>query len=1172
MKFLHTSDIHFSREHQTEALASLTVLAETTERERPALVAISGDLFDRGLVNSTAAGFPSLLAVIQRILDVCPIAAVRGTPTHDLPGCYDALARLHGPRGGFSMIEAHNTVFHCNEQGNHDLLILGIPEPSREWLLAGKEGASAAETAEAMKVALRSILLGLGAIRAAHPDLPAVFLFHGPISGASFQNGQVIGAGEITIDREDLALVGADYYALGHIHLAQQIPGLPAYYPGSAYPVNWGELGQNGFNLVEIKGGGPAPATWEGEPTTVGFLSFVTEITRIDYPHLRRVKYVIHTKDPQIVSIDGPVRGLQVWVVLKGTKEELESPVFDEDMLEALGALPGSRVTTELIPTETVRAAEITEKHRLREKVAVYAEASATEKTSFIPNIAESILLKADQLECEAEEQGATAGFHFRLRQLRLRGSIGVWKGLRKDEVDYNLDAYDPGLIAMIGINGSAKSTVIENMHPYSCMLTRRPASPTGPGAKGRLQDHFRLRDSARELWFIDERTGAEYRTLTEIDGANATGSIKYHLFKNGEPITNGRKEDYDVAIERMLGSFSLFLRSAFVSQKATKSNPDLGDATEDKRKAMFRELAGLGFLQAYKENSGANAKQLESSVATGRAQAEVLERFVAEEPSIESVIASANDDIQTADAKLADLTTQGKELREKVDTLAVLVVEQDTLGRDIDSAANGAQVKFGQVETARTKIEGYQSALNLREVAQENVDYHAHLKEQEGKENERLSEVNKERTRLVSEFNDAIKTHRDHATKLQSTKAQISTSQATRKGERNVVQAKVDHAEAELSRPAKACPKCGYVDPAIEKDRAATKVLLEDWARGLVELDHGIEVLSRQLKEAEANIIALVEPEKSPLPPADETELKRIRAELAEIDIAKNRSTLETAAKAEQEIATLKAQIATLENDANELTLKAGKLRSQLDPAIKPAHEEVVKQLEEVRTAFTTAKADQATAVANLKTAQKQLEAIEKQKCKLDELKGSLAKIEAEAAEWRYLEVACGPDGIQALELDAMGPGISEVANRLLSAAYGSRFSIELRTTRIAGKGSRTKQVEDFAIIVLDNELLTEQPIETLSGGESVWIKRALYDAFAIIRDKTTGLRFLTAFQDEADGALDPESRQHYFAMLEAAHQESGRRHTIIVTHSAEIQEMISQRIVMRKADTVSA
>ena len=144
------------------------------------------------------------------------------------------------------------------------------------------------------------------------------------------------------------------------------------------------------------------------------------------------------------------------------------------------------------------------------------------------------------------------------------------------------------------------------------------------------------------------------------------------------------------------------------------------------------------------------------------------------------------------------------------------------------------------------------------------------------------------------------------------------------------------------------------------------------------------------------------------------------------------------------------------------------------------------------------------------------------------------------------------------------MGPGIAEVANRLLSSAYGSRFQLEFRTTRLAGKGSKTKQVEDFSIWILDSEDGTEQELSTLSGGESVWIKRALYDAFGIIRDRNTGTRFLTVFADEADGALDPDAKARYVTMLQQAHQESGRRHTLIITHSPEAQEMIGQKIEM--------
>ena len=190
----------------------------------------------------------------------------------------------------------------------------------------------------------------------------------------------------------------------------------------------------------------------------------------------------------------------------------------------------------------------------------------------------------------------------------------------------------------------------------------------------------------------------------------------------------------------------------------------------------------------------------------------------------------------------------------------------------------------------------------------------------------------------------------------------------------------------------------------------------------------------------------------------------------------------------------------------------------------------------------------------AELEAAQKELEA----------LQAAVAGKQQDAAEWRWLERATGADGIQALELDALGPSIADTANKLLSAAYGSRFQVSFKTTRIGGAGSHKKMIEDFQVWISDSEDGSEQLLETLSGGESVWIKNALYSAFAIIRDRSTGQRFLTVFLDEADGQLDPEAKLKYFQMIEAAHAESGRTHTIIVTHSEAAREMISQKINM--------
>jgi DNA repair exonuclease SbcCD ATPase subunit len=149
---------------------------------------------------------------------------------------------------------------------------------------------------------------------------------------------------------------------------------------------------------------------------------------------------------------------------------------------------------------------------------------------------------------------------------------------------------------------------------------------------------------------------------------------------------------------------------------------------------------------------------------------------------------------------------------------------------------------------------------------------------------------------------------------------------------------------------------------------------------------------------------------------------------------------------------------------------------------------------------------------------------------------------------------------------LDALAPGISDTANKILESAYGDRYRISIETTRIGGAGKKTKQIEDFVIKVIDNEYGEQANLEDKSGGEAVWIKRAIYDAFSVIRKRNTDFVFLTCFQDEADGQLDSKAKTSYCRMLEAAHAESKLRHTIIITHSNEVKAMIEQKIDMEE------
>ncbi|KKK88359.1 hypothetical protein LCGC14_2743960, partial [marine sediment metagenome] len=423
------------------------------------------------------------------------------------------------------------------------------PELSKEHFLKDKQMGKT-ESDEAIKTGMQKLLLGMAATRKQYPDIPCLLVAHGAIAGAKISQHQILPPGGMQIGRDDLAMVGADYISLGHYHLAQQIGGLPAHYEGSAFPIDRDESDQKAFSIVKITNNLDPHETF-------------VRVERIPYPHAPRKKIVIEwsTTLPAIKEAD--IKGFVVWMQLKVDRErrhEIDLSTI-ESRLKTLGALEGSEVEIVDNPVETIRSAEIQDAVTLREKVIIHAKLSDKK-------VAESILDKAAKLEFMAKEEGtATEGLHIRIKKLILRGAIGIRKGTGKEEITLDLEKYDPGLIALIGPNGNGKTALMEQLHPFLQIFTR-------PGS---LQNHFELKDSFRDLYFIDERTDIDYRAFLQIDGAGEKGSIEcflYHKLKGSNEWTvisdliTGRQSGYEQEIKRLFGSVSLFLQSAFTSQK----------------------------------------------------------------------------------------------------------------------------------------------------------------------------------------------------------------------------------------------------------------------------------------------------------------------------------------------------------------------------------------------------------------------------------------------------------------------------------------------------------------------------------------------------------------------------------------------------------------------------
>ncbi len=182
-----------------------------------------------------------------------------------------------------------------------------------------------------------------------------------------------------------------------------------------------------------------------------------------------------------------------------------------------------------------------------------------------------------------------------KINRLRLKGWIGIKKGLGLDEVNIDLSSAN-GLVAISGPNGLGKTTFIESLSPYRTLASRNKS----------LRHHVYSRQSERELFF--EYGGNEYRTLIKID--SDSDRSEGFVWRNGESQIDGKVTNYDRYIEDLLGSSNLFYNSVFCAQNSAK----MSDMTTGDLKKLFVEFLRLDRLSGYEQAAKQCGNVLDSS------------------------------------------------------------------------------------------------------------------------------------------------------------------------------------------------------------------------------------------------------------------------------------------------------------------------------------------------------------------------------------------------------------------------------------------------------------------------------------------------------------------------------------------------------------------------------
>lgn len=209
------------------------------------------------------------------------------------------------------------------------------------------------------------------------------------------------------------------------------------------------------------------------------------------------------------------------------------------------------------------------------------------------------------------------------------------------------------------------------------------------------------------------------------------------------------------------------------------------------------------------------------------------------------------------------------------------------------------------------------------------------------------------------------------------------------------------------------------------------------------------------------------------------------------------------------------------------------------------------------VEAAETTAKgAEAALAVAKTRKV-----AAEESAERRSVLAAEKQKVADELADWARLTDDLGKKGLQAMEIDAAMPELTEITNDLLRASFGSRWTLSFETQRANDKGV---EMEVFDVRIVDTERGRDAQAETLSGGEGVIVDEAISLGLSVFGAQRARLQHPTIIRDEAGAALSPTNAPLWVAMLRRAAAMVKADKVLVVSHLPAVNELADAWILV--------
>ncbi|WP_028895622.1 metallophosphoesterase family protein [Syntrophorhabdus aromaticivorans] len=387
-KILHCADLHFDDEpgRLESTIQCCNKITETAQDNIPNLIAIAGDIYERGLI----LGSPGSLAAIDfvcRCGDIAPVVIVSGTPTHDTTNSTEVFKRLRTKHPIYStgiprqvyltkkeslrFIELNGDVDKMDEAS---LLLSCLPSATKASLMAAGTHSMATGAIEYAEL-LRDLLQAWGVLNeeANNRGIPTMLVGHGTVKGSRLSTGQRATDPDAEFGVADLKLTKAALICLGHVHMPQQVH-VNAFYSGSITRTNYGETEDKGFYIHTIS----------GPNVTSRF---------IETP-ARTMKTIVPVEGiPDVSLLDGVNPGDYVKIVYSIRQEDASN--VDDAALRRLAYEKGAtevKIDKTVLPITNTRSEGISRLKSLTEKLKRWGELNGQP-------ITESLLAKLEMLQ-----------------------------------------------------------------------------------------------------------------------------------------------------------------------------------------------------------------------------------------------------------------------------------------------------------------------------------------------------------------------------------------------------------------------------------------------------------------------------------------------------------------------------------------------------------------------------------------------------------------------------------------------------------------------------------------------------------------------------------------------------------------------------------------------------